>query len=439
MPMSSLAEFPELVGFFSYSREDDEAFKGELSALRDRIQRELSAQLGRTKSTFRLWQDQVAISPGKEWETEIKKAVDESVFFIPIVTPRTITSKYCKFEFEAFLARENALGRRDLIFPILYLPVDELEDEAKWRADPVLLIIARRQFVDWRTLRHDDQTPQVRKQIENLCRKIVEALKEPWIPPEERRRMEEAKARKQAEEEDARRLEADAKRKAEEEQHRRQAEARARQQVEEERVQAERQAEKERKRAQSKAKREAEARRKATEEAETKRKAEKKEKERPLSAQPSPQSPSPPATWKQSVEKYEKAADNGDVSAMFALGTLFHAGSDYAKAREWYEKAADRGEAQAMRGLGLLYSAGEGVAQDYAKAREWFEKAVASGDVGTKDLLESHKAAHRAAEVVRRAAEAAHRDAAWDRVGYIIFGIMGLGFLGWFLAKFVHF
>jgi TIR domain len=97
--MSSLAELPELVGFFSYSREDDEAFKGTLSALRDGIQRELAAQLGRSKRTFRLWQDQVAIAPGKLWESEIKKAVDQSFFFIPIITPRSIKSKYCKFEF----------------------------------------------------------------------------------------------------------------------------------------------------------------------------------------------------------------------------------------------------------------------------------------------------------------------------------------------------
>ena len=61
--MASLAQLPELVGFFSYSREDDEAFRGSLSSLRDAIQRELGAQLGRTKRNFRLWQDQEAIAP----------------------------------------------------------------------------------------------------------------------------------------------------------------------------------------------------------------------------------------------------------------------------------------------------------------------------------------------------------------------------------------
>ena len=41
--MSSLADLPEVIGFFGYSRKDDEAFEGTLSALRDGIQRELSA------------------------------------------------------------------------------------------------------------------------------------------------------------------------------------------------------------------------------------------------------------------------------------------------------------------------------------------------------------------------------------------------------------
>jgi|SRR5208337_458368 len=99
--MASLAQLPELVGFFSYSREDDEAFKGSLSVLRDAIQRELSAQLGRTRGNFRLWQDQDAIAPGQMWESQIAKAVEEAVFFIPIVTPRAVASKYCKFEFES--------------------------------------------------------------------------------------------------------------------------------------------------------------------------------------------------------------------------------------------------------------------------------------------------------------------------------------------------
>jgi hypothetical protein len=109
--MSSLADLPELVGFFSYSREDDEGSHGALSALREYIQHELRAQLGRSFKNFRLWQDKEAIPSGTLWESEIKNAVAQSVFFIPIITPTVVASTFCKFELETFLAREAALRR----------------------------------------------------------------------------------------------------------------------------------------------------------------------------------------------------------------------------------------------------------------------------------------------------------------------------------------
>ena len=129
--MSSLADLPELVGFFSYSREDDADSHGALSALRNRIQGELRGQLGRTAKTFRLWQDKEAIPSGTLWESEIKNAAAQSVFFIPIITPTVVASPYCRFELESFLAREAALGRDDLVFPILYIDVPGLEDAAE--------------------------------------------------------------------------------------------------------------------------------------------------------------------------------------------------------------------------------------------------------------------------------------------------------------------
>lgn len=134
--MTSLADLPEIIGFFSYSREDDEDSQGALSALRDRIQRELRGQLGRSMKTFRLWQDKEAIAAGKLWEDEIKNAVGQAVFFIPIITPTVIKSPYCKFELESFLAREAELGRNDLVFPILYITVPELEDGASQKTIP---------------------------------------------------------------------------------------------------------------------------------------------------------------------------------------------------------------------------------------------------------------------------------------------------------------
>jgi hypothetical protein len=196
--MSSLADARDLVGFFSYSREDDDDSGGKLSKLRERIQAELRGQLGRTKRDFRLWQDKTAIAHGTLWEDEIKSAIAESVFFIPIITPTAVRSYHCKFEFDAFLAREKELGRSNLIFPILYIPVPALTDD-RWRQDPLLATIGSRQYEDWQNLRHlDASSTEVALRVEKFCANICRALQEPWLSLEER---QQAEIQRKAEEE----------------------------------------------------------------------------------------------------------------------------------------------------------------------------------------------------------------------------------------------
>jgi hypothetical protein len=230
--MSSLADLPELVGFFSYSRDDDEDAKGALSNLRDGIQRELRSQLGHARAKLRLWQDKSAIPEGRLWEEELRSAIAESVFFIPIITPTAVRSRHCKREFDLFLAREAELGRRDLVFPILYIRVPALEDEQQWRRDPTLSVIAARQYADWRNLRHlDIKSSEVGVSVEHFCRSIFEALRLPWESPQERRDKAEAAAKARAEEEA--RQSAQAREQAAEAARRQRAETEARRQAEE--------------------------------------------------------------------------------------------------------------------------------------------------------------------------------------------------------------
>ena len=222
--MSSLADLLELVGFFSYSREDDEDSHGALSALRTSIQGELRGQLGRTARSFRLWQDKEAIPSGTLWEGAIKNSIGQAVFFIPIITPTVVASPHCRFELEAFLAREAELGRDDLVFPILYIDVPALEDSVRRQNDPVLSLIAKRQYVDWRKLRHRDvRTTDASEAVERFCRHIRDALRRPWFSPEERKQQEEAAALTRAEAERQRR-DAEVKRRGEEEARQRAAE-----------------------------------------------------------------------------------------------------------------------------------------------------------------------------------------------------------------------
>src|SRR5262249_55921928 len=169
---------------------------------------------------------------GELWEDRIKTAIAESVFFIPIITPTAVRSYHCKFEFDSFLAREKELGRSNLIFPILYIPVPALTDD-RWRQDPLLAIIGSRQYEQWQNLRQlDPSSTEVALRVEKFCANICRALEQEWLSPEERR---EAEARRVAEAERRRQQEAEIKQRADKEERRRKAEAEKRRRNEERR------------------------------------------------------------------------------------------------------------------------------------------------------------------------------------------------------------
>ena len=191
--MSSLTDLPRLIGFFSYSRDDDEGDDGALSALSDRIYNELRSQLGRTKDNFQLWRDKDALGAGEIWKEKLEAAVAQSAFFIPMVTPSAVQSPYCQFEFETFLKRERELGRNDLFFPVLYIAVPELAGGQN-SSNPVISIVAERQFVDWRSIRHRNaSSTEVKQTVEQFCAVIAKKLREKWVSLEEQAAIDEQK------------------------------------------------------------------------------------------------------------------------------------------------------------------------------------------------------------------------------------------------------
>ena len=153
-------------------------------------------------------------------------------FFIPIITPTAVKSRFCKFEFETFLAREKELGRSNLVFPILYIPVPALMGD-RWRQDPLLSIIGSRQYEQWQNLRQlDPSSTEVALRVEKFCANICGALQQEWLSPEERR---EAESQLAAKADRRRQQEAEIKQRADEEEHPRKADAEKRRRDEQER------------------------------------------------------------------------------------------------------------------------------------------------------------------------------------------------------------
>jgi hypothetical protein len=166
------------IGFWSYARQDDEASRGRLSSLRSLLMSELQQQYGR--QPVKVFQDVAAIAPGAEWKSEITNALNRSNFFIPIITPASLESEHCCAEIRLFLERERAIvaaypalaGRRR-IFPLHYMPIDDVDP-----FDPDILVELRRlqwlKFLDLR-FKADHEEP-VRVALAGLAGGICRLL-----------------------------------------------------------------------------------------------------------------------------------------------------------------------------------------------------------------------------------------------------------------------
>ena len=75
------------------------------------------------------------------------------------------------------------------------------------------------------------------------------------------------------------------------------------------------------------------------------------------------------------------AAERGEPSAQFILGTLYADGNkpNPRQALKWYFAAASRGNVKAMHNLGVAFLSGQGVARDPANAIRWFRRAANLG------------------------------------------------------------
>ena len=95
--------------------------------------------------------------------------------------------------------------------------------------------------------------------------------------------------------------------------------------------------------------------------------------------------------YEHAVSWYRKAAENGNADAMYNLGECYYYGYgvtlDYEHAVSWYRKAAENGNADAMYSLGYCYKNGEGLSQDYEHAVSWYEKSAKKGNADAMNNL----------------------------------------------------
>lgn len=205
------------VGFWSYSRQDDELSFGKLSNLRKLLMAEVQQLYG--KERVQIFQDAAAIVHGAEWEREIRTSLTDATFFIPIITPNFIQSEWCSREVSIFLEREQDiyrdhpdLPRRGRILPILLIDVTGVEPH-----DPaVLAALEARQWFDYSRYRlrslQDEQVQQALSEFAASIRDLLNLKASPQPSAEERERAASAQAAAaaRAEDEERKRKQAEA-------------------------------------------------------------------------------------------------------------------------------------------------------------------------------------------------------------------------------------
>ena len=164
------------VGFWSYAQQDDANGDGQLSQLRAIVGWRIVLQCGVKVS---LWQVLAAIPHGADWAETVERAIGQTTFFIPIVTPRFLRSLYCRDEFASFRRRMRAMGRNDLIFPIHYVDVDGTRPEETVFGDD-LDALRRSPSFDFRPLfTADPKSQEVWRWAGELAESVLMALQQP--------------------------------------------------------------------------------------------------------------------------------------------------------------------------------------------------------------------------------------------------------------------
>ncbi len=158
-----------LAGFWSYVRADDGAEGGRIVRLAELVKNEYAMLTGREIDVFA----DRDIRWGDEWKRRIDEALQGTAFFIGVITPRFFDSEECRRELLTFAAHAKSLGVIELVLPLLYVKVPELENEDG--NDEAIELVRRTQWFDWTDRRLDaEDSAEYRKGVHALASRLVE-------------------------------------------------------------------------------------------------------------------------------------------------------------------------------------------------------------------------------------------------------------------------
>lgn len=162
-----------LIGFLSYVHDDDAAEGRRIINLAEDLINQFQMLTG---ENVELFIDRKSIGLGEDWQNKIDSVISSIAFFIPIITPRYFFSPECRGELQKFSRKARNLGIDELIIPLYYVTVPELEKAGT--DDDLISLVRKFQWEDWRELRFSDVTSEkYRRAVYKLACRLVEANK----------------------------------------------------------------------------------------------------------------------------------------------------------------------------------------------------------------------------------------------------------------------
>lgn len=156
--------------FCSYRRTDDaDLFSGVVRSLVRDLKTLYKADTGHQLEIFL---DRDELQWGDDFESAISQAVQDAVFFMPIITANYFESDWCRREFYGFYGKAQSLGVVELVLPVLLAGSHLVSVNA---SDPIARIVATTQYLDWSNLwQQGPDSAQWRTAITGMVRRIRE-------------------------------------------------------------------------------------------------------------------------------------------------------------------------------------------------------------------------------------------------------------------------
>jgi hypothetical protein len=163
----------EIAGFWSYVHADDDSVGNAVVKLAKRVMSEFEL-LSAEKLHLFIDRD---LEWGEEWKNRIDRELQETTFFIPIITPRYFQSDECRRELVKFKSAADRFGVKQLLLPIYYVTVPEMEEPEP--QDELMALVKSIQREDMRKIRLAEEWDATHRGLVNrLATKLLKISRE---------------------------------------------------------------------------------------------------------------------------------------------------------------------------------------------------------------------------------------------------------------------